>query len=109
MANVSAMGWNAQVNWRGFNSRKLLGYLAALNQILHTMAKRLTNEKSLSNLIKDLGGCDAAFLRERILMIFELTINDIENHPDKWNNGFVSPAYYRTLNDKVQKHLAFED
>lgn len=68
-----------------------------------------TNEEKFKDLIEDLSSIELALLRERIVSIMELTIQDIDNNPAKWQNGFVAPSLYFKLNEKVQKHIGFTD
>jgi hypothetical protein len=66
--------------------------------------KVVTNEQAFQNLLKSLDSVSVALLRERVLMICEHTAM---NYKDE--NGFVNPRLYVELNEKVQKHLGFEE
>ena len=68
-----------------------------------------TNEQSFKELFKELNSVEVALLRERILKIFEITLDDIKNNPENWNGIFVHPRLYIELNETIQKHLAFKD
>lgn len=76
--------------------------------------KRKTNKQRLKSLFKELENTPyevgLAVLRERLLLIAELTKKDIQDSPDEWNaNPFFSAAKYSDLCDKIVNHLAFED
>jgi len=64
-----------------------------------------TNEQSFKSLIKDLHQVELAILRERILKIMELTIEDIQRNPNDWEKQIVQPNVMINLNEKIQKHL----
>ena len=64
-----------------------------------------TNEQSFKSLLKDLHQVELAILRERILKIMELTIEDIEINPTDWEKEIVQPNIFINLNEKIQKHL----
>ena len=71
--------------------------------------RKSANEIALTKFIKSLNPIEEALIRERLLHIMELTINDIANHPKTWKNGFVNPQLYIDLNSKVKEHLDFEN
>jgi hypothetical protein len=48
-----------------------------------------------------------ALLRERVVKIMEMTIQDIQENPERWEQSFVHPSMYEQLNERVQKHLGF--
>jgi hypothetical protein len=64
-----------------------------------------TNEQSFKSLIKDLHQVELAILRERILKIMDLTIEDIHRNPNDWEKEIVQPNVMINLNEKIQKHL----
>lgn len=72
----------------------------------------MTNDKAIKALVKALDKQNQlgfALLRERILKVMEMTMESIENNPESWQNPFVHPDMYRSLNEIVQEHLAFKD
>jgi hypothetical protein len=72
----------------------------------------MTNDKAIKALVKALDKQNQlgfALLRERILKIMEITMESIDENPDAWQNPFVHPDMYRSLNEIVQEHLAFKD
>jgi ferritin-like protein len=78
------------------------------------MAKQKTNDKAMKALLKALdndytGALYYALLRERILKIMEITMDSIETEPEAWQNPFIHPDVYRSLNEIVQKHLSFNE
>lgn len=73
-------------------------------------SKQKTNDQMLKALFKELEGTIySALLRERIVMIMDMTINDIKDNPEAWDNAFVHSSMYEELNDVVQKHLGFKN
>lgn len=64
-----------------------------------------TNEQSFKSLLKDLHQVELAILRERILKIMELTLQDIEINPKDWETQIIHPNVFFNLNNKIQKHL----
>jgi len=64
-----------------------------------------TNEQSFKSLLKDLHQVELAILRERILKIMDLTIEDIQRNPNDWEKQIVQPNVMMNLNEKIQKHL----
>lgn len=73
------------------------------------MSKVKTNDDMLIELIKSNSPMENALLRERIVKIMEITIDDIETNPDKWNKGFIAPSLYVTLNNNVVKTIGFNN
>lgn len=72
----------------------------------------MTNDKAIKALVKALDKQNQlgfALLRERILKVMEMTMESIENNPEAWQNPFVHPDMYKSLNKIVQEHLAFKD
>ena len=75
---------------------------------MRTSSKPKTNDQALKSLVKDIeGSIYGALLRERILTIMQVTLQDIEEHPEHWNNAFIHPSMYINLNNIVQEHLGF--
>ena len=73
-------------------------------------SKSKTNDQMFKSLLKEIEGTMyLALLRERIVMIMDMTVNDIKNHPEAWDNPFAHPDMYEQLNDVVQKHLGFKN
>jgi hypothetical protein len=73
------------------------------------MSKKITtNDQMLKALIKGLTPLEIALLRERIVLIGQITKRSIEEEPEKWANGFVHPDLYLTLVSKIEAHLGFE-
>ena len=74
--------------------------------ILFKMAK--TNDQMFKALFKELNGSIySALLRERIVMIMDMTIKDIKENPETWDKCFVHSSMYEQLNEIVQKHIGF--
>lgn len=74
------------------------------------MATKLaTNETMIKDLIKDLNGIELAILRERIVMIMDITKQSIENEPLQWQNSILHPSLYIDLHSKVNEHIGFND
>ena len=74
--------------------------------------KSLTNEQRLSRLLKSLKQSHplySALLRERVVHIMDLTLQSIEQEPDKWNNAFVHPNVYRELANIVREEIGFDE
>ena len=73
-------------------------------------AKNKTNDQMLKSLFKDVEGTMySALLRERIVMIMDMTINDIKNHPEAWDNSPVYPDMYKELAAIVKYNLSFKN
>lgn len=71
-------------------------------------AKTKTNEQAIIGLIKSLHPIHVALLRERIMVVMEMTIEDIDNNPADWRNGIIHPDAFRQLHEEVKNHLAFD-
>ncbi len=72
----------------------------------------MTNDKAIKALVKALDKQNQlgfALLRERILKIMEITMESIDENPEAWQNPFIHPNVYKSLNEIVQEHLAFKD
>ncbi len=67
--------------------------------------KNKTNEQKLRGLIKSLDTIEVALLTERIERIMELTLQDIAEDPEKYNNFFVHSSLYVSLSNKVIAQL----
>jgi len=73
-------------------------------------AKNKTNDQMFKSLFKDVEGTMySALLRERIVMIMDMTITDIKNHPEAWDNPFVHPDMYKELAAIVERNLGFKN
>lgn len=72
------------------------------------MKKYPTNEDCFKALFKELDSVEVALLRERVLFAFELTMQSIEQEPEKWRGMFIHPSLYKKLNEKIEWHLGFE-
>jgi hypothetical protein len=71
--------------------------------------KAKTNDQALKKLFKAVDGTIySALLRERLLQIMDLTEESINEQPEKWANGFISPALYTELIDIVRENIGFE-
>jgi hypothetical protein len=73
------------------------------------MAKKMvTNETLIKDLLNDLSSIELAILRERIVMIMDITKKSIEDNPNEWEKYIISPTLYIGLQKKVNKFLGFE-
>ena len=63
----------------------------------------------IRNLIKDLNHVELALLRERVLHICELTLQDLKLNPHKWNRGFIAPALVESTMNKCIKGLESDE
>jgi hypothetical protein len=68
----------------------------------------MTNDKAFKNLMKEISPLQLALLRERLVVVMEMTCNGIEDNPEAWNNGIVHPNEYINLASLVDKHLGFD-
>jgi len=66
---------------------------------------RKTNEQKLRSLIKNLHTIEVALLVERIETMMKLTLQDIEQKPESYDNWFVSHHAYVNLANKVIDQL----
>lgn len=75
--------------------------------------KQKTNKQVITALINDLDktsyGVGTALLRERLLKIAEITLEDIKNNPESWDNGFVHSSFYIDLCERINKYCGFEE
>jgi hypothetical protein len=69
--------------------------------------KSKTNDQMLIELIKSNSPMQNALLRERIIAIMGITVNSINNEPDKWVNMMIHPSLYLELNDNVNDKIGF--
>ena len=67
--------------------------------------KRKTNEQKLRSILKNLHTIEIALLTERIEKVMQLTLEDIEKDPSKWDNFFVSHHAYVSMANKVLEEL----
>jgi hypothetical protein len=62
------------------------------------------------SLFKDIEGTIySALLRERIVTMMEMTMNDIRENPEKWANSFVNPSMYQELDAIIEYNLGFKN
>lgn len=69
----------------------------------------MTNDKAFKNLLKEISPIHLAMLRERLVLIMEMTRNGIEDNPSDWDNGLIHPNEYVNLASLVDKHLGFNN
>ena len=80
------------------------------NNTMNTKKTTKTNDKALKSLIKSIDGTIyTALLRERILQIMEMTMQDIKDNPEDWEKQWISPKLYEELNEIVQEELGFDN
>lgn len=72
------------------------------------MAKPKTSIQKLKSLINDLEPIEGALVQERIIKIFEMTENDINENPENWERCIISPSLFLMINEKVKKHIGYE-
>jgi len=68
----------------------------------------MTNDKAFKSLLKDASPIEIALLRERLVLIMEMTRDDVNKNPENWNNPIVHSSQYIRLADLVDKHLGFD-
>lgn len=61
------------------------------------MKKTITSEQKLKNLIKENNPILNTLLLERIKCILDITLTDIEENPEVWNNSIIHPNLYKEL------------
>lgn len=74
--------------------------------------KTKTNQEAFKALIKRLDKAHPfmyALLRERVLHIMNMTVEDIKYHPERWENCLISSDYYVLLDKIVKENLEFND
>jgi len=69
----------------------------------------MTNDKAFKNLMKEISPMQLAMLRERLVLVMEMTRNGIEDNPQDWENGLIHPSEYVNLASLVDKHLGFNN
>jgi hypothetical protein len=73
------------------------------------MAKKMvTNETLIKDLLNDLSSIELAMLRERIVMIMDITKKSIEDNPNEWEKYIIHPSLYVGLHEKVNKFIGFD-
>lgn len=76
------------------------------------MKKNKTNTQSLKALIasnEKLNPVLNALLRERIIKIMEMTMEDIQDNPTKWNDSFISPLLIKSLSEQVEITIGYDN
>lgn len=73
------------------------------------MKKNQTNEQLLRKLISTNSPMENALLRERIIKVMELTIEDMEKNPDGWRKGFIAESLIVDLSNNVNKIIGFNN
>jgi hypothetical protein len=67
--------------------------------------KNKTNDQKLRSIIKNLHPVELALLTERIETMMNITLQDIEKDPTKYDNFFVSHHTYVGMANKVLTEL----
>ena len=73
------------------------------------MKKNQTNEQLLRKLISSNSPMENALLRERIIKVMEITIEDMEKNPDTWRKGFIAESLIVSLSNNVKKIIDFNN
>jgi len=76
------------------------------------MKKNKTNTQSLKALIVTIEKMNPvlnALLRERIIKIMEMTMEDIKDNPNNWNDSFISALLIKTLAEQVEKIIGYDN
>jgi hypothetical protein len=73
------------------------------------MKKNQTNEQLLRKLISTNSPMQNALLRERIIKVMEITIEDMEKNPDTWRKGFIAESLIVELSNNVKKIIDFNN
>ena len=73
------------------------------------MKKNQTNEQQLRKLISTNSPMQNALLRERIIKVMEITIEDMEKNPDTWRKGFIAESLIVELSNNVKKIIDFNN
>jgi hypothetical protein len=75
------------------------------------MKKVKTNNDMVKALVKELDSNSfmMALLRERINVIMDMTMKDIEENPKYWENKMIHPNLYKELDRIVKKHIGFDE
>jgi hypothetical protein len=73
--------------------------------------RKKTNNKMLRELVEEFKNDEfmSALLRERIVIICQMTIEDIEENPKGWERTIVSPKAFIQLNEKVTKIIGYNN
>jgi hypothetical protein len=71
------------------------------------MKKNKTNEELLRKLIRTNSPMENALLRERIIKVMEMTIEDMKENPDGWRKGFIAESLIVDLSNNVNKIIGF--
>jgi len=75
--------------------------------------KALTNDKMVKNLVKELAetphSIGLALLRERLMMMVDMTRQSIKENPSAWDNGFIHVGLYEDLCNRIEKHCGFDN
>jgi len=67
-----------------------------------------TNEQALKELIKDLHPFEAMIIRERLIKIAEITLQDIDKNPSAYDTPMFSHQYFINACEKIKLHLDLE-
>ena len=73
------------------------------------MKKNPTNEQLLRKLIATNSPMENALLRERIIKVMEMTIEDMKENPDTWRKGFIAESLIVNLSNNVKKIIDFNN
>ena len=73
------------------------------------MKKNKTNEQLLRKLISSNSPMENAILRERIIKVMEMTIEDMKENPDTWRKGFIAESLIVDLSNNVNKIIGFNN
>jgi len=73
------------------------------------MKKNKTNEELLRKLIRTNSPMENALLRERIIKVMEMTIEDMKENPDTWRKGFIAESLIVDLSNNVNKIIGFNN
>ena len=68
-----------------------------------------TNRQAIKKLIEDCSDIELALLRERILMVKDMTLKSIEDNFDTWDRSIVHPSLYIALCNKITDNLNFDE
>jgi hypothetical protein len=68
----------------------------------------MTNDKAFKALFKEASPIEIALLRERLVLIMEMTRAEVIKNPENWNNPIVHSSAYLRLADLVDKHIGFD-
>ncbi len=71
--------------------------------------KNLTNRQVLTKMVKELDDMDLAMLRERIILICNLTIKDKEAITESLKNSFIHPNLLFGAVERTLKIVEFKD